>query len=54
MLLNIFFDNMNPTLELVLIGAFIMAFYWFVYAVFLYGWPGERPIVLPRDAQPAL
>ena len=31
----------------------VMAFYWFVYAVFLYGWPGERPIVLPRDAPPA-
>ena len=26
----------------------VMAFYWFIYAVFLYGWPGERPIVLPR------
>ncbi len=30
MLLNIFFDNMNPTLELVLIGAFLIALYWFV------------------------
>ncbi|MGC4104255.1 hypothetical protein [Ferruginibacter sp.] len=30
MLLNIFFDNMNSTLELVLIGAFIFAVYWFV------------------------
>ena len=24
----------------------VMAFYWFVYAVFLYGWPGDRPLVL--------
>lgn len=30
MLLNIFFDNMNPTLELVLIGVFLFAVYWFV------------------------
>lgn len=30
MLLNIFFDNMNSTLELVLIGAFIFAIYWFI------------------------
>ncbi|MEO6721370.1 MAG: hypothetical protein ABIN67_13460 [Ferruginibacter sp.] len=30
MLLNIFFDNMNATLELVLIAVFIIAFYWFV------------------------
>lgn len=22
----------------------VMAFYWFVYAVFLYGWPGDRPV----------
>ncbi len=26
----------------------VMAFYWFVYAVFLYGWPGERPLLLPE------
>lgn len=26
----------------------VMAFYWFVYAVFLYGWPGDRPVVLPE------
>ena len=25
----------------------VMAFYWFVYAVFLYGWPGDRPLNLP-------
>lgn len=25
----------------------VMAFYWFVYAVFLYGWPGDRPLTLP-------
>lgn len=30
MLLNIFFDNMNSKLELVLIGTFIFAIYWFV------------------------
>ena len=30
MVLNIFFDGMNSTLELVLIGAFIFAVYWFV------------------------
>jgi hypothetical protein len=30
MLLNIFFDSMNSTLELLLIGAFIFAVYWFV------------------------
>ena len=24
----------------------VMAFYWFVYAVFLYGWPGDRPLAL--------
>jgi hypothetical protein len=30
MLLNIFFDNMNGTLELLLIGAFIFAIYWFI------------------------
>lgn len=29
-MLNIFFDNMNSTLELILIGAFIFAVYWFV------------------------
>lgn len=27
----------------------VMAFYWFVYAVFLYGWPGDRPILLPKN-----
>ncbi len=26
----------------------VMAFYWFVYAIFLYGWPGDRPMVLPK------
>ena len=26
----------------------VMAFYWFVYAVFLYGWPGERPLLLTK------
>ena len=26
----------------------VMAFYWFVYAVFLYGWPGDRPMVLHK------
>lgn len=26
----------------------VMAFYWFVYAVYLYGWPGDRPIRLPE------
>ena len=30
MLLNLFFDNMNSTLELFLIGAFLMAIYWFI------------------------
>lgn len=30
MLLNVFFDNMNAKLELVLIGTFFVAFYWFV------------------------
>ncbi len=30
MLVNIFFDKMNATLELALIGTFFMAFYWFV------------------------
>lgn len=25
----------------------VMAFYWFVYAVFLYGWPGEGALRLP-------
>ena len=25
----------------------VMAFYWFVYAVFLYGWPGYRKAVVP-------
>jgi hypothetical protein len=30
MLLNIFFDNMNSQLELLLIGAFIFAIYWFI------------------------
>jgi hypothetical protein len=30
MLLNIFFDHMNSKLELVLIGVFFIAFYWFV------------------------
>ena len=30
MLLNIFFDKMNGKLELVLIGAFIFAIYWFI------------------------
>ena len=30
MLLNIFFDNMNSKLELVLIGAFFFAMYWFI------------------------
>ena len=30
MLLNIFFDNMNSKLELVLIGLFIFALYWFI------------------------
>ncbi len=30
----------------------VMAFYWFVYAVFLYGWPGDRPVPLPRPAAP--
>ncbi|HLI77257.1 MAG TPA: hypothetical protein VKV02_09955, partial [Acidobacteriaceae bacterium] len=29
----------------------VMAFYWYVYAVFLYGWPGDRPLVLP-EAKP--
>ena len=24
----------------------VMAFYWFVYAVFLYGWPGDQPVVV--------
>ena len=28
----------------------VMAFYWFVYAVFLYGWPGDRPILLPDQS----
>ncbi len=26
----------------------VMAFYWFVYAVFLYGWPGDRPFALTK------
>ena len=26
----------------------VMAFYWFVYAVYLYGWPGDKPLVLPE------
>ncbi len=30
MLCNLFFDNMNSTLELLLIGAFIFAIYWFI------------------------
>lgn len=30
MLLSLFFDNMNASLELILIGAFIFAVYWFV------------------------
>jgi len=30
MLLNLFFENMNSSLELVLIGAFIFAIYWFI------------------------
>lgn len=30
MLLTIFFDHMNPTLELFLIGAFFVAVYWFI------------------------
>ncbi len=30
MLLNLFFENMNSKLELVLIGAFFLALYWFV------------------------
>ncbi|MES2774317.1 MAG: hypothetical protein V4722_09040 [Bacteroidota bacterium] len=30
MLLNLFFENMNSTLELVLIGAFIFSLYWFI------------------------
>jgi len=30
MLLNLFFENMNGSLELVLIGAFIFAIYWFI------------------------
>ena len=34
MFLNIFFDNMNAKLELVLIGAFIFAVYWFVLRKF--------------------
>lgn len=32
----------------------VMAFYWFVYAVFLYGWPGDRPVVLPKATGPTL
>jgi hypothetical protein len=32
----------------------VMAFYWFVYAVFLYGWPGSRPLVLTRHSSSAL
>jgi hypothetical protein len=31
----------------------VMAFYWFVYAVLLYGWPGDRPLVLPEDQRGA-
>ncbi|MEO8403612.1 MAG: hypothetical protein ABI480_03420 [Chitinophagaceae bacterium] len=30
MLLNLFFDHMNSSLELILIGAFIFAIYWFI------------------------
>jgi len=30
MLLNIFFDNMHPKLELLLIGIFLFAVYWFI------------------------
>ena len=30
----------------------VMAFYWFVYAVFLYGWPGEKPLVLTPAVTP--
>lgn len=30
MLLNLFFENMNSSLELLLIGAFIFAIYWFI------------------------
>ncbi len=29
----------------------VMAFYWFVYSVFLYGWPGNQPMVLPETAK---
>ncbi len=29
----------------------VMAFYWFVYAVYLYGWPGDRPFVLERKTK---
>jgi len=29
-MLNLFFENINPKLELVLIGAFIFAIYWFI------------------------
>ena len=29
----------------------VMAFYWFVYAVFLYGWPGDRSLVLARKSR---
>ncbi len=27
----------------------VMAFYWFVYAVYLYGWPGDRPMILSKN-----
>lgn len=30
MLLNLFFENMNSSVELILIGAFIFAIYWFI------------------------
>ena len=44
MLLNLFFDNMNSTLELVLIGSFIFAIYWFILR--RYNTLGLRMLVL--------
>lgn len=45
LVLYIFMAAMDGALDFIP----VMAFYWFVYAVYLYGWPGDRPIRVQED-----